>query len=195
MLNSLKVEHSQSLHWQCEFHPAPQWVGRELGDSGEVIVAIVKLTREQVLKLKKNINSRVSFQPNSSKYVIIRTKPYSTFEVIAGYLWRCVTKARYIGNNDQPTRLSTLVDIRNRLKPPLPSGYAENATFPTVTQTRSFNDLICDGADGWKTNNRRRVITELRNYPQILRNSPRIQPLLLDDKHVEAIKTRECHEV
>ncbi|GAU45302.1 hypothetical protein TSUD_327600 [Trifolium subterraneum] len=147
MLNSRKVAHSQSLHWHCEFRPAPQWVGRELGNSREVSVAIVKLTQEQLLKLKKNANSRVSFQPTVSKDVIIRRKPYSTFEVIAGHIWRCVTKARYIGNNDQQTRLSTLVDIRNRLNPPLPSGYAGNATFPTVTPTRSFNDLICKPLD------------------------------------------------
>lgn len=48
-----------------------------------------------------------------------------------------------MGNSDQPTRLSTLVNCRNRLKPPLPSSYAGNAAFPTVTPIRSFNDLIC----------------------------------------------------
>lgn len=35
-----------------------------------------------------------------------------------------------------------LVDSRNRLKPPLPIRYSGNATFPTVTSTRSFNDVI-----------------------------------------------------
>ncbi|MCI39918.1 hypothetical protein A2U01_0061150 [Trifolium medium] len=39
--------------------------------------------------------------------------------------------------------------------------------------------------------NRRRVIIELMNYSQILRNSLRIQPVLLNDKHAEAIKTRK----
>ncbi|MCI81023.1 hypothetical protein A2U01_0102295, partial [Trifolium medium] len=47
------------------------------------------------------------------------------------------------------------------------------------------------GADDWKVNNRRRVVTELRNYPRDIAQLPRIQPVLLDDKHVEAIKTRE----
>lgn len=142
MLNSRRLTHCPSLHQHHhEFDAPPIQVGRDVGNTREVIVAIVKLTREQISILKKNVNSRVSFQPTSKD--VPRTKPYSTFEVIAGYLWRCVSKARCTGNSDQPTRLSTLVNCRNRLKPPLPSGYAGNAAFPTVTPTRSFNDLIC----------------------------------------------------
>ncbi|KAK2362097.1 spermidine hydroxycinnamoyl transferase [Trifolium repens] len=142
MLNSHKLTHLPSLNWpHREFNAPPIWVGSDLNGNREVSVAIVKLTREQVLKLKKKASSRVSFQPTSED--VHRTKPYSTFEVIAGHLWKCVTKARHIGNNDQPTRLSTLVNCRNRLQPPLPNGYVGNAAFPTVTPTRSFNDLIC----------------------------------------------------
>ncbi|WJX77650.1 shikimate O-hydroxycinnamoyltransferase [Trifolium repens] len=141
-LNSHKLTHLPSLNCQHrEFNAPPIWVGSDLNGNREVSVAIVKLTREQVLKLKKKASSRVSFQPTSKD--VHRTKPYSTFEVIAGHLWKCVTKARHIGNDDQPTRLSTLVNCRNRLHPPLPNGYVGNAAFPTVTPTRSFNDLIC----------------------------------------------------
>ncbi|RHN47483.1 putative shikimate O-hydroxycinnamoyltransferase [Medicago truncatula] len=142
MLNSRKLTHSSSLHrHHHEFDTPPIQVDHDLGNTREVSVAIVKLTREQVSILKKNVNSRVNFQPTSKD--VPKTKPYSTFEVIAGYLWRCVSKARCMENNDQPTRLSTLVNCRNRLKPPLPSGYAGNAAFPTVTPIRSFNDLTC----------------------------------------------------
>ncbi|XP_045795606.1 spermidine hydroxycinnamoyl transferase-like [Trifolium pratense] len=142
LLNSRKLTHFSSLRWQHrEFDAPPIWVGSDLNGNREVSVVIVKLTREQVSKLKKKASSRVSFQSTSKD--VHRTKPYSTFEVIAGHLWKSVTKARYIGNNDQQTRLSTLVNCRNRLQPPLPNGYVGNAAFPTVTPTRSFNDLIC----------------------------------------------------
>lgn len=70
-------------------------------------------------------------------------RPYSTFEVIAGYLWRCVSKARYEkGKSDQPTRLSALVNCRNRMRPPLPDGYAGSAVLPTVTPTCSFAEIM-----------------------------------------------------
>ncbi|XP_004493179.3 hydroxycinnamoyl-CoA:piscidic acid hydroxycinnamoyltransferase-like [Cicer arietinum] len=141
LLNSRKLKHSASLNCHPEFHAPPGWLGRDLDDTREVVVATVKLAQEQVYKLKRKVGSCARFQPTSKD--ISKKKPYSTFEVIVGYLWRCVTKARYTqGNSDQPTRLSTLVNCRNRLKPPLPSGYAGNAAFPTVTPTRSFNDII-----------------------------------------------------
>ncbi|XP_027351136.1 spermidine hydroxycinnamoyl transferase-like [Abrus precatorius] len=128
MLNSYKF--NSGLHDHSEFHTPPLWLGA-LGNT-EVAAAIVKLTEEQVKKLK-----------NRARYVgNTNTKPYSTFEVIVGYLWRSVSKARYVGNCDQPTRLSTLVNCRNRLRPPLPSAYAGNVAFPTVTPTSSFGELM-----------------------------------------------------
>ena len=143
LLDSSTLLYSRLLHDHSEFGTPPPWLGSlGLGDT-RVVVEVVKLTGEQVKKLKmkatinKNNNSVASDKgPNS----IIR--PYSTFEVIAGHLWRSVSKARYEGNSDQPTRLSTLVNCRNRLKPPLPSSYGGNAAFPTVTSTCSFGDLM-----------------------------------------------------
>ncbi|CAK8542854.1 unnamed protein product [Lathyrus sativus] len=141
LLNSHKLANSSILYRHPEFEAPPDWLS-DSGDNREKSVTIMKLTREQVLKLKKNVNSRVSFQSASK---IHKIKPFTTFEIIAGHLWRCVSKARYThGSSDhQSTRLSTLVNCRNRLKPPLPSSYVGNAAFPTVTPTRSFNDLIC----------------------------------------------------
>ncbi|KAL2320478.1 hypothetical protein Fmac_029447 [Flemingia macrophylla] len=46
------------------------------------------------------------------------------------------------GIGSQPTRLSTLVNCRNRLTPSLPNSYFGNATFPTVTRTCSFDDIV-----------------------------------------------------
>ncbi|XP_028766844.1 spermidine hydroxycinnamoyl transferase-like [Neltuma alba] len=118
-----------------EFHPPPLWEGRGLEGSEretKTAVVVLKLTMDQVNKLKKKVGDSAS--PNK--------RPYSSFEVITGHVWRCVSKARYAGNDDQPTRLSTVANCRNRLKPPLPSGYAGNVAFPTVTSTCSFHDLM-----------------------------------------------------
>lgn len=134
-LDSRKLNHSELTSHagqHREFHTPPAWVGgfRET----RAVVALVKLTREQVVKLK--------MKASSSNAASTKQKAYSSFEVVAGYVWKCVSKARYAGNGEQPTRLSTLVNCRNRLRPPLPDGYAGNTAFPTVTPTSSFHDII-----------------------------------------------------
>jgi len=128
VLNSYKKAHL-GLHDHSEFGPPPLWLG-PLGKDTKVEVATVKLTGEQVKKLKRKGNHGLNSQP------------YSTFEVISGHLWRCVSKARYAGKREQPTRLSTLVNCRNRMKPPLPDDYAGNTAFPTVTPTCSFGEIM-----------------------------------------------------
>ncbi|WOK94171.1 hypothetical protein Cni_G02873 [Canna indica] len=54
------------------------------------------------------------------------TRRVSSFEAIAAYAWRCSCKARKLEAN-QVKRLQVVVDIRDRVKPPLPSGYFGNA--------------------------------------------------------------------
>ncbi|MCL7037509.1 hypothetical protein MKW94_016348 [Papaver nudicaule] len=51
---------------------------------------------------------------------------FSTYEVIAGHIWRCSCKAREL-KDDQETMISIPVDCRSRLSPPLPEGYFGNA--------------------------------------------------------------------
>ncbi|KAK7377835.1 hypothetical protein VNO80_03268 [Phaseolus coccineus] len=135
VLSSYKA-HS-GLHDHSEFHPPPPWLG-PLGKDTKVVVAIVKLTREQVKKLKHkgNHDSTNTTSPGPG------SQPYSTFEVVSGHLWRCVSKARYAGKREQPTRLSTLVNCRGRMRPPLPENYTGNTAFPTVTPTCSFGEIM-----------------------------------------------------
>lgn len=133
LLDSRKKKSGLLHFYHEEFYPPPLWVGR-LRDT-RVIVDVVKLTREQINKLKKKASVYYGLDNVS--------RPYSTFEVISGHLWRCVSKARYERKNgEQKTRLSMLVNCRNRLRPPLPSSYAGNAVFPTVTPTCSFDELM-----------------------------------------------------
>ncbi|RDY09605.1 Spermidine hydroxycinnamoyl transferase, partial [Mucuna pruriens] len=135
MLNSYKVNSRLTLYDHLEFGAPPLWLG-PLGEN-KVEVAIVKLTDEQVKKLKHEGNKNQNTTITSTS----TPRPYSTFEVVAGYLWKCVSKARHAGNSEQRTRLSTLVNCRNRMSPPL-VGYAGNAVFPTVTPTCSFGEIM-----------------------------------------------------
>ncbi|QCD97359.1 spermidine hydroxycinnamoyl transferase-like [Vigna unguiculata] len=131
VLNSYKG--NSGLHDHSEFHPPPPWLG-PLEKDTKVAVATVKLTGEQVKKLKHKGNL-ANTGPSSQQR-------YSTFEVVSGHLWRCVSKARYAGKREQPTRLTTLVNCRHRMKPPLPEDYAGNTAFPTVTPTCSFGEIM-----------------------------------------------------
>ncbi|KAH1245419.1 Spermidine hydroxycinnamoyl transferase [Glycine max] len=131
MLNSYKVDDSGlRQHYHSEFRSPPIWLGSLGGRDTKVVVAVK-------LKHKANYVNTNTNTGTSSR------RPYSTFEVIAGYLWRCVSKARYEkGKSDQPTRLSALVNCRNRMRPPLPDGYAGSAVLPTVTPTCSFAEIM-----------------------------------------------------
>ncbi|GLT25358.1 hypothetical protein SLA2020_004900 [Shorea laevis] len=57
---------------------------------------------------------------------------YSTYNILAAHVWRCVSKARCLLHN-QATKLSMTVNGRPRLRPPLPSGYFGNVIFRAST--------------------------------------------------------------
>lgn len=54
----------------------------------------------------------------------------SYFERFAGHVWRSVSKARALPN-DQETKLYIATDERSRIKPPLLQGYFDNMLFTT----------------------------------------------------------------
>ncbi|XP_042503647.1 shikimate O-hydroxycinnamoyltransferase-like [Macadamia integrifolia] len=56
------------------------------------------------------------------------TVNYSSYEVLAGHVWRCACKARGIPD-DQETKLTIATDGRSRLRPQLPLGYFGNVVF------------------------------------------------------------------
>ncbi|KAH6777803.1 hydroxycinnamoyl-CoA shikimate/quinate hydroxycinnamoyl transferase [Perilla frutescens var. frutescens] len=55
-------------------------------------------------------------------------RSYTTYEVAAGHVWRCVCMARRLPH-DQETKLQFPVDGRQRLRPPLPPHYLGNGIF------------------------------------------------------------------
>ncbi|CAI0375960.1 unnamed protein product [Linum tenue] len=54
---------------------------------------------------------------------------YSTYEVMAAHIWRCVTVARRLADQRKPITLHISVDGRQRFNPPLPPGYFGNCVF------------------------------------------------------------------
>ena len=79
---------------------------------------ILKITREQINKLKTKAKEEGS------------TINFSTFEILAGHIWKCTCTARALPNN-QETMLFFPVNGRysNKLQHQLPPGYVGNAVF------------------------------------------------------------------
>ena len=124
---------------RAEFQAPPFWEGSLVDSKYETSSEVFKLTKDQVQKLKKRVLA--GGFGNGNLGVADPQRPYTSFEVIGGLLWRCVCKARCVGNGDQPTRVSTLVNCRSRLKPPLPNAFFGCAALPTVTKTCTFDDI------------------------------------------------------
>jgi shikimate O-hydroxycinnamoyltransferase len=73
----------------------------------DISYAIFKITKEQLDILRGKANQ------NGNK------EKYSCYEMLAGHIWKCVSQARNL-KEDQETRLHISVDSRSRLRPPLP---------------------------------------------------------------------------
>ncbi|GLU21960.1 hypothetical protein SLE2022_380640 [Rubroshorea leprosula] len=91
------------------------------------MVSIFKLTRDQlnILKAKSKEDGN--------------TVTYSSYEMLAGHVWRSVCKARGL-EDDQESKLYIATDGRSRLQPQLPPGYFGNVIF-TATPLAVAGDL------------------------------------------------------
>ncbi|XP_031483231.1 shikimate O-hydroxycinnamoyltransferase-like [Nymphaea colorata] len=109
-----------------EYQPAPPLKTKaqlqvlpEKGQNVPASVAIFKFTRDQQIALK----SKAKEGDN--------TASYSSYEMLAGHVWRCVCKARGL-DHDQESKLYIATDGRSRLRPVLPPGYFGNVIFTTT---------------------------------------------------------------
>ncbi|KAK4488891.1 hypothetical protein RD792_004681 [Penstemon davidsonii] len=93
----------------------------------ETAVSIFKLTREQLNTLKAKSKEDGN------------TVTYSSYEMLAGHVWRCACKARGLPE-DQDTKLYIATDGRSRLRPALPQSYFGNVIF-TATPVAISGDL------------------------------------------------------
>ncbi|KAG0474151.1 hypothetical protein HPP92_016008 [Vanilla planifolia] len=66
---------------------------------------------------------------------------YSSYEAVAGHIWRCICLARGPAQPDEEVRLLMTADVRKRLRPPLTEGYVGNAIIPTVVVAKAA-DLV-----------------------------------------------------
>ncbi|KAH6555256.1 hypothetical protein KP509_1Z269900 [Ceratopteris richardii] len=93
--------------------------------------AILHLSKQQIQDLKTKIADKQS------------GVTYSTYEVVSAHVWKCVSQARML-RNEQETKLYIATDGRSRLKPPLPEGYFGNVIF-TATPMARAGELIEKG--------------------------------------------------
>ncbi|XP_028776900.1 shikimate O-hydroxycinnamoyltransferase-like [Neltuma alba] len=97
-------------------------------DNNAAAVSIFKMTRDQVAALKAKSKEDGN------------TVNYSSYEMLAGHVWRSTCKARGLPD-DQETKLYIATDGRSRLQPPLPPGYFGNVIF-TATPMAIAGDLM-----------------------------------------------------
>ncbi|MED6133050.1 hypothetical protein PIB30_024729 [Stylosanthes scabra] len=118
-----------------EFKPLPLILGRadtsEEEKKKDIRFALLKLTAEQVQKLKQKANANNNSQERA----------YSRFEAIGAHIWRCACMARELHKN-QPTVARTVVDVRNKVNPPLPKNYFGNALSITITPACLVGEMI-----------------------------------------------------
>jgi shikimate O-hydroxycinnamoyltransferase len=91
-------------------------------------VRVFKFTKEQIGTLK-------SMATDEQKKIT-----YSSYEMLSGHIWKCVTQARKL-HGSQETKLFIATDGRSRLIPPLPKGYFGNVIF-TATPMSTANELV-----------------------------------------------------
>ncbi|KAB1223375.1 Spermidine hydroxycinnamoyl transferase [Morella rubra] len=139
----------------------------------ETTVTLLRLTKEQIEGLVKE----ASEFPYRN---MLMKRPHTRYEAIASHMWRCACKARS-GNDHQPTRVRIGVEVRNRLKPPLPRGYFGNAIFGTVTSTCLYGDLLskplCYAAAKIKEATGRMTDEYIRSALDFIRSQEDVSPL------------------
>eukprot|EP00262_Sarcandra_glabra_P019914 TRINITY_DN7736_c0_g2_i1.p1 TRINITY_DN7736_c0_g2~~TRINITY_DN7736_c0_g2_i1.p1 ORF type:complete len:437 (+),score=-13.72 TRINITY_DN7736_c0_g2_i1:168-1478(+) len=115
-----------------EYQPPPSMKTRQQTEESQTCpnptsVAILKISRDQ-LNLLKSKSKKGSNPPT-----------YSSYEMLAGHVWRCACKARDLPR-DQATKMYIATDGRARLRPALPPGYFGNVIF-TATPVAIAGDL------------------------------------------------------
>ncbi|XP_062093767.1 spermidine hydroxycinnamoyl transferase-like [Humulus lupulus] len=93
----------------------------------------LKLTNEQVEKLKKMSNQDSQINAKTSR-------PYTRYEALTAYIWRCSSKARK-HQHEQPTACLITIDSRKRIQPPLPFWFFGNGVFD-ITASCNAGELL-----------------------------------------------------
>ncbi|XP_010479240.1 PREDICTED: shikimate O-hydroxycinnamoyltransferase-like [Camelina sativa] len=119
----------QPAFHHVEYQPSPTMrIPSSTQGLDDTTVSIFKISRDMLVALKTK-----SKQDGN-------TVSYSSYEVLAGHVWRSVCKARGLPD-DQETKLYVAIDGRSRLRPQLPPGYFGNVIF-SATPLTFAGDLL-----------------------------------------------------
>ncbi|KAM0951026.1 putative putrescine N-hydroxycinnamoyltransferase [Dioscorea sansibarensis] len=116
-------------HWGSEFIPlSPQpnkfsTVTPVYADPSEITNMLLHFSPEFIMKLKAQTNK-------------LSTEKHTTFETLVGYLWRKVTIARQLDDEDC-TMLSVAVNGRRRLQPPVPLEFFGNLALNVYPKAKA----------------------------------------------------------
>ncbi|GFZ21060.1 hypothetical protein Acr_29g0002220 [Actinidia rufa] len=113
-----------------EFKPATLLIGHSSNleeRKKETTVAMLKLSKDQISKLRTKANSA-------------NCTSFTRYEVVSAHLWRCACKARR-QESEQVTNMRIVVDFRNHMEPPLPKEYFGNAILH-VMATTTFGEIV-----------------------------------------------------
>ncbi|KAL5549954.1 hypothetical protein UlMin_000130 [Ulmus minor] len=81
----------------------------------------VKIVNIKMTKMQASILKRKAKEGCETKF--------TTFEILAGHIWKCICKARAQPHDEETTLFFTVNGRFNRLKPPLPHGFFGNVEF------------------------------------------------------------------
>ncbi|MCD9641502.1 hypothetical protein HAX54_027714 [Datura stramonium] len=110
-----------------QFNPAPVLIDKPVIENkkkNETRGSMLKLTKVQVEKLREKANQGRNLEDS-------KERSYTRYEIVTAHIWRCACKARD-HKFEQPTNLSICVDIRKKMRPPLPKFYFGNAIVDVI---------------------------------------------------------------
>ncbi|XP_073297438.1 acyltransferase GLAUCE-like [Primulina huaijiensis] len=96
---------------------------------------IMNLSPDDVSFLKEK--AKTSIGTEMIKTGTLETPKITSFNVVATHIWRCKALSRDVENNaDRVSTILFSVDIRSRLRPPLPLSYSGNAVLPAYASAK-----------------------------------------------------------
>ncbi|KAI3811504.1 hypothetical protein L1987_21228 [Smallanthus sonchifolius] len=108
-----------------EYGPPPVLIDDQSGENErekETTVTMLKLTTTQVDKLRNKANQSRKSETSHG---------FTQYEAITAHIWRTSCKARN-HKPEQPTALAICVDVRSKMRPPLPQKYFGNAIVNVI---------------------------------------------------------------
>ncbi|KAJ9141176.1 hypothetical protein P3X46_031745 [Hevea brasiliensis] len=124
--------------------PTPTIHHHEYGSPPTLNSSSITTHNPQYQSASKSNNSLkiLKITPAQIKILKVAISKYTTFEILTGHIWRCVSEARGLPSK-QATMVYISVEGRSRLCPPAPRGYFGNAVFHTTT-TALAGELISE---------------------------------------------------